>query len=81
MVAPEWSAAIGLVTRRTRPSRSYRDGGGRRILVAASDGIATAFLTDVTVVLFVKTVVSGETSQQRQGARQADETGRKWRSP
>ncbi|MQM14603.1 hypothetical protein Taro_047536 [Colocasia esculenta] len=51
---------MGLVTRRIWPSCSCHSGGGRHILVAASDGVATAFLTDVTAVLSVRTVVSGD---------------------
>ncbi|MQL68858.1 hypothetical protein Taro_001144, partial [Colocasia esculenta] len=47
------------VTRHTWPSRQGRDGGGRRILVVASGGVAAAFLIDVTAILSVRMVVSG----------------------
>ncbi|MQL93282.1 hypothetical protein Taro_025927 [Colocasia esculenta] len=59
MVAPEEPATIGFGSGCARPSRSSRDGGGRRVLVAASGGAATAFLTDLIGVLSVRTVLSG----------------------
>ncbi|MQL76749.1 hypothetical protein Taro_009146 [Colocasia esculenta] len=48
-----------VVWRHTGLSRSGRDRGGRRVLVAPSEGIATAFLTDLTTVLPVRTALSG----------------------
>ncbi|MQL94378.1 hypothetical protein Taro_027033 [Colocasia esculenta] len=62
MVAPGESVATWFLWRHTWPSRHGRDGGGRRVLVAESGGVATAFLTNVTAVLSVRTVVSSGSS-------------------
>ncbi|MQL87480.1 hypothetical protein Taro_020007 [Colocasia esculenta] len=51
--------ATWLWSRHPWPSRHGRDGGGHHVLVTASGGITTAFLTDLTIVLTVRTVVSG----------------------
>ncbi|MQM14868.1 hypothetical protein Taro_047802 [Colocasia esculenta] len=48
-----------VVWRHTWLSRSGRDGGGRRILIVVSGGVATTFLTDLTAVPSVRTVLSG----------------------
>ncbi|MQL74072.1 hypothetical protein Taro_006441 [Colocasia esculenta] len=48
-----------VVWRHTWPSRHGHDGRGCRVLVAVSGGVATTFLTDVTAVLSVRTVVTG----------------------
>ncbi|MQL95701.1 hypothetical protein Taro_028363 [Colocasia esculenta] len=51
--------ATGFVWRHTWPSRSCRGGGGRRVLVTPSRGDATTFLTDLTAIPSVRTVLSG----------------------
>ncbi|MQM08748.1 hypothetical protein Taro_041607 [Colocasia esculenta] len=58
LVAPGVPVAMWFVWRHTWPSRHGHDGCGRRVLVAASGGITTTFLTDVTAVMSVRTVVS-----------------------
>ncbi|MQL92889.1 hypothetical protein Taro_025521 [Colocasia esculenta] len=59
MVAPGEPVVTGFETRHTWPSRHGRDEVGHRVLVAASGGITTTFLTDLTAVLSVRTALSG----------------------
>ncbi|MQL92914.1 hypothetical protein Taro_025548, partial [Colocasia esculenta] len=63
-LAATWSRQSGLPRQRwvaPHPAAAFLSRRGcRRVLVAASDRVATAFLTDVTGVLSVRTALSGD---------------------
>ncbi|MQM14735.1 hypothetical protein Taro_047670 [Colocasia esculenta] len=55
----------GSMSWHTWPSRHGPDEGGHRFLVVVSEGDATAFLTDLTAILSVRTASSGVKCVQR----------------
>ncbi|MQL80253.1 hypothetical protein Taro_012695 [Colocasia esculenta] len=58
VVAPKWSAATALGCAAPGRRVLVATGGYHRVLVAASDRVATAFLTDVIDILSIRTALS-----------------------